>query len=311
MKVLIAGGAGEVGKYLIKDFPKRGHEVVVLDQAPKTEEMAKLSITYLQGNLIDKALINGIVPGMDVIINLAWSFADEPHTIFEEDIKGHLYLLEAASSSGVKHFIYTSTATVYGRAVSHPVTESHPCLVGDARKPLYALGKYTAEELCQFYHKEKNLPVTIFRFWWAFGDNIGGRHLRDLAEKSLKDQPLEMVHGAGGAFVTMGDLGSAMISAITRPPPSGQVYNVASLFLTWEEIGRMILDLTHSNSTIQFVPSDQWKGPAFLNEVWDLSRDKAEKDLGFKPGHSNEEIRSQFVKALGKCIEQVKGGKST
>ena len=311
MKVLIAGGAGEIGKYLAKDFPKRGHEVVVLDQAPKTPEMEKIPITYFQGSLINRALVDEIVQGMDVIINLAWSFSDEPHTIFEEDIKGHLHLLEAASSSGVKHFIYTSTATVYGRGVLHPVTETHPRLIGDARKPLYALGKYTAEELCQFYHKGKNLPVTIFRFWWAFGESIGGRHLRDLIKKSLGHQPLEMVRGAGGTFVTMEDLSRAVALTITTPTGSGQIYNVGSLFLTWEEIGRMILDLTHSISTIQYVPSDQWKGPAFLNEVWDLSWEKAEKDLGFKPGHSNEEIRSQFAQALQKCIAKVKEEKST
>jgi UDP-glucose 4-epimerase len=311
MKVLIAGGAGEVGKHLIGDFSKRGHEVVVLDQAPKTQGMERPSITYVQGNLVDVALVNEVVQGMDVVINLAWSFSDEPHTIFEEDIKGHLYLLEAASSSGVKHFIYTSTATVYGRAVSHPVTESHPCLIGDARKPLYALGKYTAEELCRFYHKEQNLPVTIFRFWWAFGENVGGRHLRDLVKKSLKRQPLEMVHGAGGAFVTMSDLGSAIISAITRPASIGEVYNVGSLFLRWEEIGEMVINLTQSTSALQLVPSNQWQGAAFLNEVWDLSWEKAEKDLGFNPCHSNEEIRSQFVTALQKCVEQVKGEKPT
>ena len=311
MKVLITGGAGDIGKYLINEFPKRGYEVVVLDPAPKTPEMEKIPITYFQGNLINRALVDEIVKGMDVIINLAWSFADEPHTIFEEDIKGHLYLLEAASSCRIKHFIYTSTATVYGRAVSHPVTESHPCLIGDARKPLYALGKYTAEELCRLYNKERGLPVTIFRFWWAFGENIGGRHLRDLVKKSLKRQPLEMVHGAGGAFLTMEDLSKAIASAMEVSGASGQIYNLGSLFLTWEEIGAMIINLTHSKSSIQLVPSDQWKGPAFLNEVWDLSWDKAEKDLGFNPCHSNEEIRSQFVKALQRCLDQVREEKST
>jgi nucleoside-diphosphate-sugar epimerase len=310
MKILIAGGAGEVGKCLIKDFSRSGHEVAVLDQAPKPQEMEKLPIAYFQGSLIDRALVRKIVQGMEVIINLAWSFADEPHTIFEEDIKGHLHLLEAASSVGVKCFIYASTATVYGRAILHPVTESHPCLIGDARKPLYALGKYTAEELCRFHSKERNLPVTIFRFWWAFGDNIGGRHLRDLVKKSLKHQPLEMVHGAGGTFVTMADLAGAMMSAITKPELSSQVYNVGSLFLTWEEIGEMIINLTQSTSTLQLVPPDQWQGPAFLNEVWDLSWEKAEKDLGFKPGHSREEARSQFTRALQECINVVKEGES-
>jgi UDP-glucose 4-epimerase len=305
MKVLIVGGAGDVGKYLIKDFSNQGHEVVVLDRAIKTEEMEKLSITYLQGNLIDKPLISGIVQGMDVIINLAWSFADEPQIIFGEDIEGHINLLEAASQSGIKNFIYTSTATVYGRAVLHPVTETHPCLIGDARKPLYALGKYAAEELCRYYHKERNLSVTIYRFWWAFGENIGGRHLRDLIRKSMNHQPLEMVRGAGGTFVTMADLGRAITSTIARSTGSGQIYNLGSFFLTWEEIGSMIVELTHSNSIIRLIPSDQWKGPAFLNEVWDLSWDKAKHDLGYEPEHSTERIRSLFVEALKSCVDQV------
>jgi nucleoside-diphosphate-sugar epimerase len=305
MKVLIVGGAGEIGRYLIKDFSNHGHEVVVLDRATKTEEMEKLPITYLQGNLMDAALVNGSVQGTDVIINLAWSFADEPHTIFGDDIEGHINLLEAASQSGIKSFIYTSTATVYGHAVLHPVTETHPCLIGDARKPLYALGKYTAEELCRYYHKERGVPAAIFRFWWAFGDNIGGRHLRDLVKKSLKHQPLGMVRGAGGTFVTMTDLGRAITSAIARSTGSGQIYNLGSLFLTWEEIGSMIVDLTHSNSTIQLVLSDQWKGPAFLNEVWDLSWEKAKHELAYEPQHSTEKIRSLFVEALRNCVDQV------
>lgn len=170
----ISGGAGEVGRHLMKDFFQEGYKVTILDRAPKVpEKNEKLPVTYLQGNLTDAALVNKAVQGKDVIINLASSFADDPQTVFGEDLKGHINLLEAASSSRIHSFIYTSTATVYGRAVFHPVMETHPCLVGDARKPLYALGKYTAEELCKLYHKEWGLVVTIFRFWWAFGENIG------------------------------------------------------------------------------------------------------------------------------------------
>jgi nucleoside-diphosphate-sugar epimerase len=305
MKVLIVGGAGDVGKYLIKDFSNQGHEVVVLDRAIRTEEMEKLSITYFQGSLTDGSLVNAAIQGTDVVINLAWSFADDPQAIFGEDIEGHINLLEAAAQSGTKSFIYTSTATVYGHAVLHPVTETHPCLIGEARKPLYALGKYTAEELCRYYHKERRLPVTIFRFWWAFGEEIGGRHLRDLIRKSLNHQPLEMVRGAGGTFVTMSDLAKAITSAIGRSAASGQIYNLGSLFLTWEEIGSMMVGLTHSKSTIQLVPFDRWKGPAFLNEVWDLSWDKARHDLDYEPGHPAEKIRSLFFEALRNCVDQV------
>jgi nucleoside-diphosphate-sugar epimerase len=310
MRVLIVGGAGEVGKYLIKDFTQRGHEVTVLDRVT-SPEMGNLSIHYLQGNLTDVVFVKEAVKRKDVIIHLAWSFADDAPTIFGEDIRGHIHLLEAASSSEVHRLIYTSTATVYGRAVLHPVAETHPCLIGEARKPLYALGKYTAEELCMVYHRERKVPVTIFRFWWAFGDSIGGRHLKDLVKKALNNQPLEMVRGAGGAFATMVDLTGTIALAIEKPTASGKIYNVGSLFLTWEEIGNMVVRLTRSSSALKFIPSDQWKGPAFLSEVWDLSWDKAQRELGFEPQSSEDEMRSQFMGALESCIAQVRRSPSS
>jgi nucleoside-diphosphate-sugar epimerase len=277
-----------------------------MDRAPKPPELAQnLSVKYVHGNLTDATSVNQTVEGHDVVIHLAWSFADDAPTIFGEDIRGHITLLEAASSSKVRSFIYTSTATVYGRAVVHPVTETHPCLIGEARKPLYALGKYTAEELCMVYYRERKVPVTIFRFWWAFGDSIGGRHLRDLVKKALNNQPLEMVRGAGGAFATMVDLAGAIALAIEKPTASGKIFNVGSLFLTWEEIGAMIVRLTRSSSALKFLPSDQWKGPAFLNEVWDLSWDKAKRELDYEPEASAEKMRVLFSDALQNCIAQV------
>jgi len=148
MKVLIAGGAGEVGRCLARDFLSMGHQVKVLDRAANPFKAEKNSLfSYVQRDLADQATVNEAVRDAEVVINLAWSFAGEPHPIFSDDIIGHIHLLEAASSSGVQHFIYTSTATVYGRATSQPVTETHPCLIGEARKRLYALGKFTAAEL--------------------------------------------------------------------------------------------------------------------------------------------------------------------
>ena len=312
VRFLITGGAGSVGQALTLSFLGKGHSVRVLDKkADQLQSLDDKNLELIKGEIEDLSVVNRAVKGMDVIVHLAWSFSDDPMELLMSDLKGHILLLDAAIAERISHFFYTSTAVVYGKPIKSPITEEDPCLVEDARKPFYGVAKLTAEKLLSAYFRAKGLPVTIFRFWWAFGESIDGRHLRDLIRKSFNNEPLEMVRGAGGTFVTMADLGSAMISAITKPAPSGQVYNVGSLLLTWEEIGRMIVDLTHSNSTIQLVPSDQWKGPAFLNEVWDLSWEKAERDLGFKPSRSNEEMRSQFIKTLQKCIDQVKRGEST
>jgi len=306
MEVLIVGGAGEVGRYLAKVLPPKGHKLTILDRAPIPLWLDEnLPLSYLRGDISDATIVKDAVGGKDLVIHLAWSFADDPHTIFDIDIKGHTHLLDAASSAGVKGFIYTSTATVYGRAVVHPVTEAHQCLIGEARKPLYALGKLTAEELSKYYHKTRGLHVTIFRFWWAFGDSIGGSHLRDLIRKAINNQSLELVRGTGGAFITMADLESAIMFAASRPIASGQIYNLGSFFLTWEEIVKMIVHLTNSNSPIQFIPAEEWRGPAFLSEVWDLDWSKAKAELGFRPTASAEAILSLFTEAMKNCIANV------
>jgi nucleoside-diphosphate-sugar epimerase len=235
MQILIVGGAGDVGQYLTKDFTRQGHAVRILDLASQSPETAaNPHTTYFQGNLTDKVLVQNAVSGADTVINLAWSFADDPQTIFGTDIIGTANLLDAATTSGVRSFIYASTAVVYGRALHHPVTEDHPCLIEEARKPFYALGKYAAEKLCLLYFKERGLPVSILRFWWAFGKSIGGRHLRNLIKTALDHRLLSMVRGAGGAFVTMNDLTSAMSLIMDSAASAGQTYNVGSLFLTWE-----------------------------------------------------------------------------
>jgi nucleoside-diphosphate-sugar epimerase len=265
-------------------------------------------MTYFQGNLTDKALVQNAVNGADAIINLAWSFADDPQTIFSTDITGTANLLDAAATSGVRSFIYASTAVIYGRALHHPITEDHPCLIEEARKPFYALGKYSAEKLCLLYDKERGLPVSILRFWWAFGKSIGGRHLKNLIKTALEHRPLALVRGAGGAFVTMDDLTSAMSLIMDSNASAGQTYNIRSIFLTWEEIGIMIIELMNSSSIIQFIPPGQWRGPAFLNEVWDLSWDKATDTLGYRPQHINMEVRDKLREALKNCIVQLKSG---
>jgi len=307
MQVFIAGGAGDVGVHLAKYFLDCGFGVKVYDlkdEVPKA--LGRKLSGYFRGDLADKKRVEEALQDGDIVINLAWSFAEDPYTIFEGDIKGHLNLLEIACKLGVRQFIYTSTATVYGQAVIHPVSEVHPCLLEEARKPLYALGKFTAEKLCLIYQRERGLPVTIFRFWWAFGEQIGGRHLRNLIKRALENQPLEMVSGAGGTFVTMADLAEAMRLAMGNPRAAGQIYNVGSLFLTWEEIGAMIIDLTGSRSSVKLITSDQWEGPAFLNEVWDLSWDKAARELGYRPQRTAAETRAMFIQSLKNTIERVR-----
>ncbi len=303
MNILIAGGAGDVGGHLVRDLTRRGHSIRILDRAEKTAALRNA----IRGDLSDPAAVRAAVEGMDAVVNLAWSFADDAAIIFGEDVRGHAHLLEAACACGVKSYVYASTATVYGRAVQHPVTEAHPCLVAEARKPLSALGKVAAEELCRYYFKARGLATTVLRFWWAYGATIGGSNLRDLVRKAIHNQPLEMVPDAGGAFLTMTDLARAVDLSMSSPAAAGRIYNVGSLFMTWREIGEIIVGLTGSKSEVKMVPSGDWRGPAFLNEVWDLDWSRARQELGYEPVETADAMKAAFREALAGCVAQVRG----
>lgn len=305
MRFLLAGGAGEIGRHVSRYIAERGHEVVVLDKAPWAEAGGLGPPVVIRGDLQDKKLVEAAVAGADVVVNLAWSFADDAATIFREDLGGHVNLLEAAAAAGVRRFIYASTAAVYGAPLGEPVTEDHPCLPLKARKPLYALGKFSAEQLCHIYHNGKGLPATVIRFWWAFGDTIGGRHLREMVAAAENNEPLKVVAGAGGTFVAMDDLAAFILAAAGAPAAAGGVYNLGSLFLTWTEIAAMIIDMVDSRSYLVESSGGAWRGPAFLNERWRLSWEKAVRETGYQPQRENGALREAFARALAGCAGQA------
>lgn len=310
MRILLAGGAGEVGVHLTEFFLGHGHEVLVLDKASLPLAVTKSAqLVVIQGDLQDKPLVQAAMQGVDVAVNLAWSFADDAVTIFQQDLVGHVNLLEAAVERKVGKFFYASTATVYGLPQRLTITERHPCLLQQARKPLYALGKYAAEQLCHIYHIEKKLPITLLRFWWAFGNTIGGKHLRALIRTALAGEQLQVVAGCGGSFVTMADLASFILAAAVNPVTAGGVYNIGSLYLKWSEIVAMIIEEIGSSSAVIELPSYAWNGPAFLNEKWNLSWAKARQHTGYNPAGDADSNRKVFRLALARCIEEVKSGR--
>jgi NAD(P)-dependent dehydrogenase (short-subunit alcohol dehydrogenase family) len=75
MRVLIAGGAGEVGTYLARDFSNWGHEVTVIDRVTRPEIVQDRSITYLQGTLTDAAFVGRSIQGMEMVIHIGELFA--------------------------------------------------------------------------------------------------------------------------------------------------------------------------------------------------------------------------------------------
>ena len=58
--------------------------------------------------------------------------------------------------------------------------------------------KLANEKLCLTYWQEHRLPVTVFRFWWSFSQDIGGKALRTLIDTALAEEPIIIPEKAGG-----------------------------------------------------------------------------------------------------------------
>ncbi len=181
-----------------------GHEVRILDTKAETLPLSvHKNLELLQGRVEDRSLADKAVKDREVVVHLAWSFADDLGELVESDLRGQVTLLEEAAAAQVSHFFYISSAIVYGSPTSSPITEKDPCLPEKARKPFYGVAKLAAEKFALAFWKTKGLPVTIFRFWWSYGEEIGGRHLRDMVGRAAAGQPLAVPAGAGEAFSTM------------------------------------------------------------------------------------------------------------
>lgn len=307
MKFLITGGAGSVGQALTLFFLEKGHSVRVLDKkADQLQSLEHGNLELIKGEIEDLSVVSGAVKGIDVIVHLAWSFSDDPMELLASDLKGHILLLDAAAAEKISHFFYASTAVVYGKPVKSPITEEDPCLVEDARKPFYGIAKLTAEKLLLVYFRTKGLPVTIFRFWWSYGEEIGGRHLRDLIKLAQAGNPLMVPEGAGGSFLHLDDLTNALLIALQKPKTFGEIFNLSTLFLSWEEVARIIIEVTNSSSPLEVIPAKEWKGAPFLADAWELSTAKAERVFAYRPTLSPSEARQRLKEAIAQCYRHIK-----
>jgi nucleoside-diphosphate-sugar epimerase len=224
----------------------------------------------------------------------------------EQDLRGHLLLLEAARSQPVRHFIYTSTAVVYGKPVRVPIDENHPLRILEARKPAYGLAKEFAEKLTLLKARLEALPATIVRFWWAFGATISGRHLREMLRTAAAGEPVRVPAGCGGSFLSMEDLNVAMELILLNPGSFGQVLNLASAYVMWEEVAQMVVEVTASSTRVEVVPVEEWNGAAFLADRWELDDRKIRKKLGYKPTRDPVGVRQALRRAIARTWEGMK-----
>ena len=133
MKILVTGGAGYIGSHVVRALGEAGHDLAIYDNLSTGHEWAILSGRLVRGDLADKRFITETLKAFrpEAVIHFAASIQVEesvrkPLAYYRNNVINTLNLLEAMRETGVRLFIYSSTAAVYGIPVKIPVDEQAP-----------------------------------------------------------------------------------------------------------------------------------------------------------------------------------------
>ena len=306
MKILVTGGCGNMGVHTVKALMQRGHEVRVLDRdAEGMKQFDGTGAHTLVGDFSSQKMARKAVKGMDAILHLAWSFSEDLTELLDTDVKGYKYLLDAALEFGVQRVINTTTAVSYGKPLTGLIDENHPHLIEKSRNPIYALAKQATEDLGKIYATQHGMSVNNVMIWYAYGDVIGGRNLRTMVKDAIEKGVIEVPAGSGGSFLQIDDFVSGVL-AIFEAGTKGELFNFGTVYLTWEELARLIVAQANPAARVDAIPQPEWTGSHFLLDDWHFSTKKAELMVGYQSAFNREQAIAHLSKALEGCVAGVK-----
>ncbi|MDA3868686.1 MAG: UDP-glucose 4-epimerase GalE [Gammaproteobacteria bacterium] len=183
MKILVVGGAGYIGSHMVKKLALTGHEVVTLDNLSRGYEDAVKYGEFVHGNLGDKNLLNTLFSKhrFDAVMHFA-AFIEvgesvtEPGMYYHNNVCNTQVLLDAMVSHDIEHFVFSSTAAIFGEPQYTPIDEAHP------KNPInpYGRSKLMVEQMLEDYDRAYGLKSTCLRYFNAAGADpegeLGERH---------------------------------------------------------------------------------------------------------------------------------------
>jgi UDP-glucose 4-epimerase len=180
MVVLVTGSAGHLGEALMRTLPQEGIRPIGLD-------LKESAFTEVVGSIADRGFVRSCMRGVDAVLHTAT--LHKPHVathsrqdFIDTNVTGTLNLLEEAVSAGVCTFVFTSTTSVFGRALT-PSSGAPAAWITEAVVPvpknIYGVTKLAAENLCELFHRDHRLPCLILRTSRFFPEADDRKETRD------------------------------------------------------------------------------------------------------------------------------------
>ncbi len=290
MKILITGSSGHLGEALVRRL-QPDHTVVGVDVAPSAFTACVASIT-------SRDVVRECMRGVDAVIHAAT--LHKPHVathsrqaFVDTNITGTLTLLEEAVAARVGAFVFTSTTSVFGDALTPPASEPAAWITEEVvprPKNIYGVTKVAAEDLCQLFSRNHDLPCLVLRTSRFFPEPDDDEQMRaSFDDANLKAN--EFLHRR----VDIEDVVSAHLVALEAAPRLR--FDKFIISATTPFARADVTELRRDATAVlrRRVPRFEaiyralgWKGPASIDRVY--VNDRARDRLGWTPLHDFERI---------------------
>ncbi len=280
MKILVTGSSGHLGEALVRTLKSGSHEVVGVD-------IIHSDFTDRVGSIVDRDFVERCMEGVDAVLHTAT--LHKPHVItharqnfIDTNITGTLNLLEEAASAGVTSFVFTSTTSAFGDALTPPAEAPAAWVTEDVApipRNIYGVTKTAAEDLCELFNRNHRLACLVLRTSRFFPEEDDRRETR-LAYEDGNIKANEYLYRR----VDIEDVVSAHLLALEKAPSIG--------------FGRYII-----SATTPFTPEDLFdlraNAPlALRRRVPDFEAEYARRGWKMFPGiervYVNERARNEL-----------------
>jgi UDP-glucose 4-epimerase len=226
MRVLVTGGAGFIGSHTVVSLIEAGHEAVVLDNLSNARRSVMRRIGQIAGSEPEfveadvrdvDAVAKVLQQGFDACIHFAALKAvgesvEKPLLYYDNNVGGTFSLLEALIDAGLKNFVFSSSATVYGEPTTLPLVEVMP--IGEATNP-YGWTKIMMEQILRDVHRsDADWSISLLRYF-----NPVGAHPSGLIGEDPSGIPNNLMPYV--AQVAAGELARLQIFGGDYPTPDG------------------------------------------------------------------------------------------
>jgi UDP-glucose 4-epimerase len=292
-KFVCIGGAGLIGSHTVDRLLRENvGEIIVYDnmvrgRAENLVEALKdprVRIYDIGGDILQTDILASALNGADGVFHFAalWLLQchEYPQSAFEVNVRGTFNVMDACVKAGVKRLVYSSSASVYGDAVSEPMTEDHPF----NNQNFYGATKICGEAMLRAYHHRYGLDYVGLRYMNVYGPRQDYRgayiavimKMLDAIDKG--DAPTIMGDGSEAFdFVAVEDCALANVRAM-QAETTDSFYNVGTGKRTsLKELAELLIELTGSTKPINY--AERSTATLVRNRIG--SPVKASREIGF------------------------------